>query len=97
MTVLFFAMSYLPPIGHFNFARIGHYYFAVTDLIVDENDKAIAQGGLLPDSVVAYWGPNTGNVNNAVSSALERVFLGDQNVEDAFAQAQEEAQTALSE
>ncbi len=67
------------------------------DLIVDENDKAIAQGGLLPDSVVAYWGPNTGNVNNAVSSALERVFLGDQNVEDAFAQAQEEAQTALSE
>jgi len=67
------------------------------DLIVDENDKAIAQGGLLPDSIVAYWGPNTGTVNGVVSQALERVFLKDQNVEDAFLQAQEEAQTALSE
>jgi multiple sugar transport system substrate-binding protein len=67
------------------------------DLIVDENDKAIAQGGLLPDSVVAYWGPNTGKVNGAVSSALDRVFLGEQTVEEAFAQAQQEAQTALSE
>jgi multiple sugar transport system substrate-binding protein len=67
------------------------------DLIVDENDKAIAQGGLLPDSIVAYWGPNTGTVNGVVSQALERVFLEDQNVEDAFSQAQEEAQTALSE
>jgi hypothetical protein len=23
-------MSYSPPIGHFNFAQIGHYYFALT-------------------------------------------------------------------
>jgi hypothetical protein len=23
-------MSHLPPLGHFNFARIGHYYFALT-------------------------------------------------------------------
>jgi len=23
-------MSFVPPIGHFNFARIGHYYFALT-------------------------------------------------------------------
>ncbi|MDD2522395.1 MAG: sugar ABC transporter substrate-binding protein [Anaerolineaceae bacterium] len=67
------------------------------DLIVDENDKAIAQGGLLPDSVVAFWGPNTGKVNDAVSQALERIFLGDQTVEEAFAQAQTEAQTVLSE
>jgi len=67
------------------------------DLIVDPNDKAIAQGGLLPDSVVAYWGPNTGKVNDAVSQALERIFLGDQTVEEAFAQAQTEAQTVLSE
>ncbi|MDD4578569.1 MAG: hypothetical protein PHS75_08480, partial [Anaerolineaceae bacterium] len=66
-------------------------------LIVDENDKAIAQGGLLPDSVVAFWGPNTGKVNDAVSQALERIFLGDQTVEEAFAQAQTEAQTVLSE
>lgn len=67
------------------------------DLIVDENDKAIAQGGLLPDTIVAYWGPNTGKVNDIVSQALDRIFLGDQTVDEAFAQAQEEAQTALSQ
>ena len=67
------------------------------DLIIDENDKAIAQGGLLPDTIVAYWGPNTGTVNSAVSSALDRIFLGEQTVEEAFAQAQEEAQAALNE
>jgi len=67
------------------------------DLIIDANDKAIAQGGLLPDSVVAFWCPNTGKVNDAVSQALERVFLGDQTVEEAFAQAQTEAQAVLSE
>src|SRR5690606_6516764 len=67
------------------------------DLIVDENDAAIAQGGLLEDSKVAYWGPNTGRVNNAVSQALERLYLGDQDVDAAFAQAQDEAQQALDE
>lgn len=66
------------------------------DLIIDPNDKAIAAGGLLPDTRVAYWGPNTGKVNDAVSQALERIFLGDQTVDEAFAQAQAEAQTALS-
>ncbi len=67
------------------------------DLVQDENDKAIAEGGLLPDSRVAYWGPNTGRVNDAVSQALERIFLGDQDVDQAFAQAQQEAQAALDE
>ncbi|GIK57501.1 MAG: ABC transporter substrate-binding protein [Chloroflexota bacterium] len=67
------------------------------DLVQDENDKAIAEGGLLPDSRVAYWGPNTGRVNDAVSQALERIFLNDQSVDEAFAQAQEEAQAALDE
>lgn len=66
------------------------------DLIVDANDKAIAQGGLLPDTRVAYWGPFTGKVNDAVSQALDRIFLGDQTVDQAFAQAQSEAQTALN-
>ncbi|MEA4812293.1 MAG: extracellular solute-binding protein [Anaerolineaceae bacterium] len=65
------------------------------DLIVDANDKAIAKGGLLADTIVAYWGPNTGKVNDAVSQALDRVFLGDQDVATAFEQAQTEAQTAL--
>ena len=66
------------------------------DLVVDPNDLAISGGGLLPDTRVAFWGPNTGKVNDAVSQALDRIFLGDQTVDEAFAQAQEEAQTALS-
>lgn len=66
------------------------------DLVVDPNDKAIAQGGLLPDTRVAYWGPYTGKVNDIVSKAIDRVFLGDQTVDQSFAQAQEEAQAALN-
>lgn len=66
------------------------------NLVVDPNDKAISQGGLLPDSKVAYWGPNTGKVNDVVSKALERIFLGDQTVDEAFKQAQSEAQAALN-
>lgn len=64
-------------------------------MISDPNDKAIAAGGLYPDTIVAYFGPNTGKVNDAVSQALDRVFLGDQDVATAFEQAQNEAQTAL--
>jgi multiple sugar transport system substrate-binding protein len=67
------------------------------DLVQDPNDMAISQGGLLEDTRVAYWGPNTGRVNDSVSKALERIFLGDQDVETSFAQAQEEAQSALEE
>ncbi|NOZ51507.1 MAG: extracellular solute-binding protein, partial [Chloroflexi bacterium] len=48
------------------------------DLVVDANDKAIAAGGTFPLTRVAYWGPNTGKVNDAVSKALERIYLGDQ-------------------
>ena len=65
------------------------------DLVVDANDKAIAQGGAFKLTRVAYWGPNTGKVNDAVSKALERVYLGDQTVDESFAQAQKEAQAAL--
>jgi len=67
------------------------------ELVVDSNDMSIAQGGVLPDSRVSYWGPNTGRVNDAVSKALERLFLGDQDVDASFAQAQQEAQAALDE
>jgi multiple sugar transport system substrate-binding protein len=67
------------------------------DLVVDPNDAAIAQGGTFPLTRVAYWGPNTGAVNTAVSQALERIYLGDQTVDEAFAQAQEEAQQALDD
>ncbi|RPJ19373.1 MAG: extracellular solute-binding protein [Chloroflexi bacterium] len=65
------------------------------DLVQDPNDLAIASGGLLEDTRVGFWGPNTGKVNDSVSQALDRVFLGDQTVDEAFAQAQEEAQAAL--
>ena len=61
----------------------------------DENDKAIAQGGTFELTRVAYWGPNTGKVNTAVSQAFERIFLGEQTVEEAFEQAQEEIQAIL--
>ncbi|HSJ54304.1 MAG TPA: extracellular solute-binding protein [Anaerolineae bacterium] len=65
------------------------------DLIQNEQDQAIAAGGLLEDSRVAYWGPNTGRINDSVSQALSRVYLGDQTVDEAFAQADEEVQEAL--
>ncbi len=66
------------------------------DLVQEANDQAIAQGGTFPLTRVAYWGPNTGKVNDAVSLALERVYLGDQTIDESFAQAQQEAQDALS-
>ncbi|VAW42234.1 hypothetical protein MNBD_CHLOROFLEXI01-3826, partial [hydrothermal vent metagenome] len=61
------------------------------DDVVDPNDAAIARGGTFELTRVAYWGPNTGKVNDAVSQALERIYLGDQDVAEAFAQAQDEA------
>ncbi len=67
------------------------------DLVVDSNDAAIAVGGTFPLTQVGYWGPNTGRVNGAVNDALARLYLGDQTIEEAFAQAQGEAQTALDE
>ncbi|MCS6843779.1 MAG: sugar ABC transporter substrate-binding protein [Caldilineales bacterium] len=66
------------------------------NLVVDPNDRAIAAGGTFPLTRVAYWGPNTGKVNDAVSKALERVYLGEQTVEQSFAQAHEEINRILS-
>jgi multiple sugar transport system substrate-binding protein len=66
------------------------------DLVVDANDAAIAVGGTFPLTRVGYWGPNTGKVNDAVSQALERVYLGDQDVDEAFAQANNEAAEFLT-
>ena len=65
------------------------------DLIQDPNDQAIAEGGTWEMTRVAYWGPNTGKVNDAVSKMLERVFLGDQTVEESLAQAETEVNAAL--
>ncbi len=66
-------------------------------LIVDPNDAAIAVGGTFDLTRVAYWGPNTGKVNDAISQALERVYLNDQTVDEAFEQANEEIQGFLDE
>lgn len=65
------------------------------DMVVDPNDAAIAVGGTFELTKVGYWGPYTGKVNDAIGKALERVHLGDQSVDDSFAQAQVEAQAAL--
>jgi len=67
------------------------------DLVVDPNDAAIAIGGTFPLTQVAYWGPNTGKINDAISQALERIYLGDQDVDAAFEQANEEIQGYLDE
>ena len=64
-------------------------------LVVDPNDAAIAQGGTWPLTRVGYWGPYTGKVNDAISHAFERIYLGDQTVDEALAQAQTEVQDAL--
>ncbi len=63
--------------------------------MVDPNDAAIAQGGTFPLTRVAYWGPNTNKVNDAVSKVFERIFLGDQTVDESLAQGQTDAQAAL--
>lgn len=67
------------------------------DLVVDANDAAIARGGSFDLTRVAYWGPNTGKVNDAISQALERIYLGDQSVDEAFEQANEEIQGYLDD
>ncbi len=67
------------------------------DLVVDPNDAAIAIGGTFPLSQVAYWGPNTGRIQDVINQALARIYLGDQDVDESFAQAQAEAQIALDE
>jgi ABC-type glycerol-3-phosphate transport system substrate-binding protein len=65
-------------------------------LIQDPNDQAISQGGLLPASHPAYWGPYTGKLEDIVTKSLDRVFLGDQTVDQSFSQAQQEATAALA-
>ncbi len=62
--------------------------------MVDANDAAIAQGGLV--GRVAYWGPCTGQVNDTISQALNRAYLGEQNVKDALEQAKQEADEILA-
>ena len=65
--------------------------------VVDPDDAAISRGGTFELTRVAYWGPNTGKINDAISQALERVYLGDQSVDEAFEQANEEIQGYLDD
>lgn len=64
------------------------------DLVVDPNDAAIAQGGLVGS--VAYWGPCTGQINDTISQALNRAFLGEQTVQETLDQAKQEADEILA-
>lgn len=66
------------------------------DLVVDPNDAAIAVGGTFELTKVGYWGLYTGKVNETIGKALERIALGEQTVEEAFAQAQEEVTAILA-
>jgi len=66
------------------------------NLIPDAIDQAIAAGGTWPLSEVNYSGLYTGQIQDIVSKALERVFLGAQTVDQSFAQAQQDAQNALA-
>ncbi|RKX84701.1 MAG: hypothetical protein DRP57_05400 [Spirochaetes bacterium] len=64
------------------------------NLIKDPNDKEIAAGGLV--GKVAYWGPNTGKINDQVSKALERIYLGTMSVDESFAQADKKVNAILA-
>ncbi|MCK5155486.1 MAG: sugar ABC transporter substrate-binding protein [Spirochaetales bacterium] len=64
------------------------------DLIIDPNDRAISAGGLV--GKVAYWGPNTGKINDQVSKALERTYLGAMGTEDSFAEADKKVNAILA-
>lgn len=80
-------------------AKTGFAYSTHVDqqnLITDPNDQAIATGGTWPMTKVAFWGPNTGKVNDAVSKMLERIFLGDQTVDESITQAETDVNNALS-
>ncbi len=66
------------------------------NLITNPIDQAVSKGGLLPDSKVAYWGLNTGKLEDAISKALERVYLNQQSVSDSFSQLQQESQSILN-
>jgi multiple sugar transport system substrate-binding protein len=70
-------------------------YSSQLSQITNPIDQAISKGGMLPDSKLDYWGLNTGKVDDAVSKALERVFLGQQGVQDSLNQAQNDVQSNL--
>ncbi len=64
------------------------------DLIQDPNDRAISAGGLIGQ--VAYWGPNTGKINDQASKAIERIYLGALGVDDSFAEADKKVNAILA-
>jgi multiple sugar transport system substrate-binding protein len=59
-------------------------------------DLEISKGGLLPDTMVDYWGPYSGNARTAMSNALTRIYTGTQSVTDALTQGQTDVQNALN-
>ena len=64
--------------------------------ITNPIDVAISAGGLLQASHPEYWGPYTGQLESAISKALESVYLGAQTVDQAFTTLQSQAQSILT-
>ncbi len=78
-------------------AATGFAYPAHPDqlnLIKDPNDRAISAGGVV--GRVANWGPNTGKVNDEVSKAMERIYLGAMGVDDSLAEADKKINAILA-
>jgi multiple sugar transport system substrate-binding protein len=88
--------------GSYNQSQVVKIGFADSTLVSqlslaqNPNDQAITTGGTWPLTRVDYYGPNTGKVQQALSTALSAIFLGSSNVADALTQAQTDVQTALS-
>ena len=78
-------------------AATGFAYPAHPDqlnLIENPNDRAISAGGLV--GKVAYWGSNTGKINDEASKAIERIYLGALGVDDSFAAADSKVNEILA-
>ena len=78
-------------------AETGFAYPAHPDqlnLIQDPNDRAISAGGIIGQ--VAYWGPSTGKVNDEVSKAIERIYLGAMGVNESFGEAERKINAILA-
>jgi multiple sugar transport system substrate-binding protein len=88
--------------GSYNQSQVVKTGFADSTLVSqlslaqNPNDQAITTGGTWPLTRVDYYGPNTGKVQQALSTALSAIFLGSSSVADALTQAQTDVQTALS-
>jgi multiple sugar transport system substrate-binding protein len=66
------------------------------DQITNPIDKNIAVAADWPNTGIEWFGPYTGKFETVISNALSRVFLGQQNVDESFRQAHQEAGPVLA-